>query len=40
MRAGTPVAIFPGTRVQRGDVVTLVGPTRRLGHAASRIGYP
>ena len=24
--AGTPVAIFPATRVQRGDVLTLVGP--------------
>ena len=32
-RAGTPVAIFPGTRVHRGDVVTLVGPTRRVAQA-------
>jgi putative transport protein len=39
-RAGTPVATFPGTKVQRGDVVTLVGPTRRLADAASRIGVP
>ena len=26
-RAGTPVAMFPSTTVQRGDVLTLVGPT-------------
>jgi putative transport protein len=40
MRAGMPVAIFPGTQVQRGDVVTLVGPTRRLARAVTRIGVP
>ena len=39
-RAGTPVAIFPGTQLQRGDVVTLVGPTRRLAQAVTRIGVP
>jgi len=39
-RAGTPVATFPGTKVQRGDVVTLVGPTRRLADAANRLGVP
>jgi putative transport protein len=38
LRAGTPVAIFPGTRIHRGDVVTLVGPTRRLAQAVSRVG--
>ena len=40
MRAGTPVPIFPATRVHRGDVLTLVGPTRRIAHAVSRIGIP
>jgi putative transport protein len=39
-RAGTPVPIFPATRVQRGDVVTLVGPARRIAHAVSRVGVP
>ncbi len=39
-RAGTPVAILAGTRVHRGDVVTLVGPTRRLAQAVSRVGVP
>ncbi len=39
-RAGTPVAIFPATSVQRGDVVTLVGPSRRIAHAVSRLGVP
>ena len=39
-RAGTPVPILPGTAVHRGDVVTLVGPTRRLAQAVSRIGVP
>ena len=40
MRAGTPVPIFPATRVQRGDILTLVGPTRRIEQAVSRIGIP
>jgi putative transport protein len=39
-RAGTPVAFFPGTRVHRGDVLTLVGPTRRLEAAVARLGVP
>ena len=39
-RGGTPVAIFPGTQIQRGDVVTLVGPTRRLAQAVKRVGVP
>ena len=39
-RAGTPVAMFPATEVQRGDVLTLVGPTRRVADAAKRIGVP
>jgi putative transport protein len=40
MRAGTPVAFFAGTEVQRGDVLTLVGPTRRVETAVARIGVP
>ena len=39
-RAGTPVAIFPATRVHRGDMVTLVGPARRVAQAVQRIGVP
>jgi putative transport protein len=39
-RAGTPVAMFPTTTVHRGDVVTLVGPTRRIADATSHIGVP
>jgi putative transport protein len=39
-RAGTPVAMFPSTIVHRGDVLTLVGPTRRIAQAVSRIGVP
>ena len=37
-RAGTRVPVFPGTTIHRGDVVTLVGPTRRLENAVSHIG--
>jgi putative transport protein len=40
LRAGTPVGMFPGTTLHRGDVMTLVGPTRRVAEAASRIGIP
>jgi putative transport protein len=39
-RAGTPAAMFPSTTVHRGDVLTLVGPTRRIAQAVSRIGIP
>jgi putative transport protein len=39
-RAGTPVPVFPATQVNRGDVLTLVGPTRRIAQAVSRIGIP
>jgi putative transport protein len=39
-RAGTAVPMFPATTVQRGDVVTLVGPTRRVAEATSRLGVP
>jgi putative transport protein len=40
MRAGTPVPMFPATTLQRGDVVTLVGPTRRIADAVGHIGVP
>ena len=39
-RAGVAVPMFPATTLHRGDVVTLVGPTRRLAEAVSRIGVP
>jgi putative transport protein len=39
-RGGSPVAIFPATPVNRGDVLTLVGPSRRLAEAAARVGVP
>jgi putative transport protein len=39
-RSGTPLPIFPGTQLQRGDVVTLAGPTRSVTEAARRIGVP
>jgi len=39
-RAGTPVAMFPSTSVQRGDVLTLVGPSRRIAQAVNQIGIP
>jgi putative transport protein len=40
LRAGTPVPIFPGTEVHRGDVVTIVGSIGRIAEAAERIGVP
>jgi putative transport protein len=39
-RSGTPVAMFPATEIQRGDVLTLVGPARRVTRAAAWIGVP
>jgi putative transport protein len=39
-RAGTLVPMFPATQLHRGDVVTLVGPTRRIADVAARIGVP
>jgi putative transport protein len=39
-RAGTVVMAFPGTQIHRGDVLTLVGPTRRVAKAAGEIGVP
>ena len=40
LRAGTAVAIFPVTTVQRGDVLTIAGPARRVEEAARRLGFP
>jgi putative transport protein len=40
MRAATPVPLFPGTELNRGDVLTIVGPTRRTSDAVKRIGVP
>ena len=39
-RSGTPIPVFPGTALHRGDVVTLVGPTRSVAAATARIGVP
>ena len=39
-RSGMPVAMFPATKIHRGDVVTLVGPSRRVALAATWIGVP
>ena len=39
-RSGTPIPVFPGTELQHGDVVTLVGPTRSVAEATARIGVP
>jgi putative transport protein len=39
-RAGTVVSALPGTEIHRGDVLTLVGPVRRLAKAAGEIGIP
>ena len=40
VRAGTPVPTFPSTTLHRGDVVTMVGPTRRIAEAVAMIGAP
>ena len=34
------MAMFPATKIHRGDVVTLVGPSRRVALAATWIGVP
>jgi putative transport protein len=39
-RAGAPIAVFPGTKIYRGDVVTVVGPTRRTADALTHLGIP
>jgi putative transport protein len=40
LRAGTPIPIFPATELHRGDVVTLVGPSRMVAEATARLGVP
>ena len=37
-RGGTPLAMLPATVVQRGDVLTIVGPSRRLADAVQHVG--
>lgn len=39
-RAGMPLPVYPGTVLHRGDVLTIVGPTRRTSEAVNRIGVP
>ena len=39
-RAGTAIPVFPATELQRGDVITLVGPARSVAEATTRIGVP
>jgi putative transport protein len=39
-RAGTTVPTFAATTLHRGDVLTLVGPSRRIADAVARIGVP
>jgi len=39
-RAGTPLPMFPATVLNRGDVLTIVGPTRRTGVAIAELGVP
>lgn len=39
-RSGTPVAVFPATTVQRGDVLTIAGPMRRVAEAVRLLGVP
>lgn len=39
-RSGTLIPVFAGTELQRGDVVTLVGPARSVAEATARIGVP
>ena len=40
LRAGTPVAAFPTTAVQRGDVLKIAGPVRRVEEAVRLLGVP
>jgi putative transport protein len=39
MRTGVEMPFTPGTRVDRGDVLTLVGPKRDVDRVAKEIGY-
>jgi putative transport protein len=39
-RAGEEMPVAPETRLDRGDVVTLIGPRPAVEHAVKAIGYP
>src|SRR5438445_9250195 len=38
-RVGEPMPFYPATRIERGDVMTLVGATRDVERAAKNLGY-
>jgi putative transport protein len=40
LRSGTPLALVPATALHRGDVVTVVGPARRMADAVRLLGVP
>ena len=40
LRAGTTIPVFPASELQRGDIVTLVGPSRSVAEASRRVGVP
>ena len=40
LRAGMPAALFPTTTLQRGDVLRISGPVRRIEEAVRRLGVP
>jgi putative transport protein len=40
LRAGMPLAVFPATTLQRGDVLKIAGPVRRVAEAVRRLGVP
>ncbi|MBV9656133.1 MAG: aspartate-alanine antiporter, partial [Acetobacteraceae bacterium] len=37
---GTDIPILPGTRIERGDVVTLIGRTKDIAAVSAAVGYP
>lgn len=39
-RSGIPVPLFPGTTIQRGDVLTLAAPSGRIAEALEHLGVP
>src|SRR5438876_4117938 len=38
-RVGEPMPFYPATRIERGDVMTLIGATRDVERAAKNLGY-
>ena len=40
VRSGEEMPIVPGARIDRGDVMSLVGPTHEVERAAKDLGYP